>query len=68
MAAPVPVTQELSQAFLDALGARRIEYVPNQLVTSIGNGRPARERRSVPYDHFIGIPVHRVPEVVEVRG
>ena len=69
MAAPVPVTQELSQAFLDALGARRIEYVPNQLVTSIGNGQAQlASGGSVPYDHFIGIPVHRVPEVVESSG
>jgi sulfide:quinone oxidoreductase len=69
MAAPVPVTQELSQAFLDALGARRIEYVPNQLVTSIGNGQAQlASGGSVPYDHFIEIPVHRVPEVVESSG
>ena len=69
MAAPVPVTQELSQAFLDALGARGIEYVPNQLVTSIGNDQARlASGGSVPYDHFIGIPVHRVPEVVESSG
>jgi sulfide:quinone oxidoreductase len=69
MAAPVPVTQELSQAFLDALGARGIEYVPNQLVTSIGNGQARlASGGSVPYNHFIGIPVHRVPEVVESSG
>ena len=69
MAAPVPVTKQLSQAFLDALGARRIEYVPNQLVTSIGNGQARlASGGSVPYDHFIGIPVHRVPEVVESSG
>jgi sulfide:quinone oxidoreductase len=69
MAAPVPVTQELSQAFLDALGARGIEYVPNQLVTSVGNGQARlASGGSVPYDHFIGIPVHRVPEVVESSG
>ena len=69
MAAPVPVTQELSQAFLDALGARGIEYVPNQLVTSIGNGQARLASGGhVPYDHFIGIPVHRVPEVVESSG
>jgi sulfide:quinone oxidoreductase len=69
MAAPVPVTQELSQAFLDALGERGIEYVPSQLVTSIGNGQARlASGGSVPYDHFIGVPVHRVPEVVESSG
>src|SRR5438876_5028792 len=66
MAAPVPVTKELSQAFLDALGERGIEYVPKKLVTSIEDGQARlASGESVPYDHFIGIPAHRVPEVVE---
>ncbi|TMK73575.1 MAG: NAD(P)/FAD-dependent oxidoreductase [Actinobacteria bacterium] len=69
MAAPVPVTKELSQAFLDALGERGIEYVPKQLVTSIEDGQARLAGgESVPYDHFIGIPAHRVPEVVESSG
>src|SRR5919108_1557439 len=69
MAAPVPVTKEVSQALLDALGERGIEYVPKQLVTSIDNGEARlASGGSVPYDHFIGIPAHRVPEVVERSG
>jgi sulfide:quinone oxidoreductase len=69
MAAPVPVTKEVSEAFLDALGERGIEYVPKQLVTSIDNGQARlASGESVPYDHFIGIPVHRVPKVVESSG
>jgi sulfide:quinone oxidoreductase len=69
MAAPVPVTKEVSQAFLDALGERGIEYVPKQLVTSIDNGQARlASGESVPYDHFIGIPAHRVPGVVESSG
>src|ERR671934_312696 len=69
MAAPVPVTKEVSRAFLDALGERGIEYVPKQLVTSIDNGQARlASGESVPYDHFIGIPVHRVPKVVESSG
>jgi sulfide:quinone oxidoreductase len=69
MAAPVPVTKEVSQAFLDALGERGIEYVPKQLVTSIEDGQARlASGESVPYDHFIGIPAHRVPEVVESSG
>ena len=35
MAAPVPVTKELSQSFLDALGKRGIEYVPNQHIAGL---------------------------------
>lgn len=69
MAAPVPVTEEVSQAFLDALGERGIEYVAQQLVTSLEEGQARlASGESVPYDHFIGIPAHRVPEVVESSG
>jgi sulfide:quinone oxidoreductase len=71
MAAPVPITKEVSQSILDALGARGIEYVPNQHVTELDV--PSRTVRteggeSFPYDLFVGIPVHRVPEVVEQSG
>jgi sulfide:quinone oxidoreductase len=71
MAAPVPITRELSQGILDALGERGIEYVPNTLVTALDtSARTARlgSGESIPYDLFVGIPVHRVPEVVETSG
>jgi sulfide:quinone oxidoreductase len=69
MAAPVPVTREVSQAFLDALGERGIEYVPKQLVTSIDDGQARLAGGgTVAYDHFIGIPAHRAPEVVVSSG
>ena len=71
MAAPVPITKEVSQQILGALEERGIEYVPKQLVVSLDT--QAKEARlasggSVPYDLFIGVPVHRVPEVVESSG
>ena len=71
MAAPVPITKELSQRFLDALVERGIEYVPNQHITELDTrDKSARlaTGESVPYDMFVGIPVHRVPEVVETSG
>ena len=71
MAAPVPVTKEVSQMFLAALEGRGIRYAPKEVVVSLD----ARERTarlasggSMPYDLFIGIPVHRVPAVVERSG
>ena len=71
MGAPVPVTKEVSQVFLRALDERGIEYAPKELVV----GLDARERKArlasggnVPYDLFIGIPVHRVPDVVKQAG
>jgi sulfide:quinone oxidoreductase len=71
MAAPVPITKEVSQSILDALHERGIEYVPNQHITELDTR--SKEARlasggTVPYDLFIGIPVHRVPEVVERSG
>jgi sulfide:quinone oxidoreductase len=71
MAAPVPVTKEVSQVFLRALDERGIGYAPKELVVSLD--RRARTARlasggSVPYDLFIGIPVHRVPGVVTRSG
>jgi sulfide:quinone oxidoreductase len=71
MAAPVPVTQEVSQLFRRALDERSIEYTPKQRVVSLdAGGRLARleSGESVPYDLFIGIPVHRVPQVVASCG
>ena len=71
MAAPVPVTKQVSQAFLEILSERRIEYVPKQLVVRLDPR--AKEAvlaggETVPYDLFIGVPIHRVPEVVERSG
>ena len=71
MAAPVPITKELSQAFLGALHERAIEYVPKTLVVGLDSGTKTARLQSggsLPYDHFIGIPVHRVPEVIESSG
>jgi sulfide:quinone oxidoreductase len=68
MSAPVPITKEVSQSILDALAARRIEYVPNQHITKLDPGGKnvlLESGESLPYDLFVGIPVHRVPDVVE---
>ncbi|MFZ0973300.1 MAG: FAD/NAD(P)-binding oxidoreductase, partial [Solirubrobacteraceae bacterium] len=71
MAAPVPVTKEVSQLFLTALDERGIQYAPKQLVVGLdARARTARlaSGSSVPYDLFIGIPVHRAPTVVTRSG
>jgi sulfide:quinone oxidoreductase len=71
MAAPVPITKEVSQSILSALEERDIEYVPNQRVVELDTrNREARLAcgESVSYDLFVGIPVHRVPHVVELSG
>jgi sulfide:quinone oxidoreductase len=71
MAAPVPVTKEVSQSILDALAERGIDYLPSEHVLELDT--KSKEARlesggAIPYDLFVGIPVHRVPEVVASSG
>jgi sulfide:quinone oxidoreductase len=71
MSAPVPVTPEVSQRFLDELEARDIEYLAQQTVVELDV--PAKQAvlesgERLPYDLFVGIPIHRVPAVVKESG
>jgi sulfide:quinone oxidoreductase len=71
MEAPVPITKEMSQSILDALSERGIEYVPNQHLTALDtetNEVQLADGGSIPYDLFVGVPVHRAPKVVEDAG
>jgi sulfide:quinone oxidoreductase len=71
MAAPVPVSNEVSQSILDALAERDIAYVASQHFTELDTRRgEARltSGESVPYDLFVGIPIHKVPDVVAQSG
>jgi sulfide:quinone oxidoreductase len=71
IAAPVPITKELSQSILDALAERDIEYVPNQHFVELdtrNNEARLESGDSISYDLFVGIPVHRVPHAVESSG
>jgi sulfide:quinone oxidoreductase len=71
MGAPVPVTPAVSQRFLDELEARGIEYTGKSLVVEIdpaGKEAVLESGERLPYDLFIGIPIHRVPAVVAESG
>lgn len=71
MQRPVPVTGAVSQMFRDALASRGIEELPQRLVTSIDpTARMARlaTGETLPYDLFVGIPVHRAPEPLAPSG
>ena len=71
MAAPVPITPEVSQQFLDELAARGIEYVGKQRVVELDQTAKEAVLESgerLPYDLFVGIPIHRVPDVVAESG
>jgi sulfide:quinone oxidoreductase len=70
MQSPVPVSPETSAAIVRALAERDIGYTPGRRVFGIDpTAHVARLKTGdVPYDLFIGIPVHRVPAVVETSG
>jgi sulfide:quinone oxidoreductase len=71
MSAPVPVTPEVSQRFLDELEARGIEYLAQKQVVELDVAAKEAVLESgerLPYDLFVGIPIHRVPAVVKESG
>jgi sulfide:quinone oxidoreductase len=71
MQRPVPVTGPVSQMFRDGLAARGIEELPQQVVTSIDPAAQAAQLATgdaLPYDLFVGIPVHRAPEPLTAAG
>ncbi len=71
MTAPVPVTPDVSQRFLDELAARGIEYLGQKHVVELDPAakEAVLERgERLSYDLFVGIPVHRVPAVVAESG
>jgi len=71
MQRPVPVTGEVSQLFRDALAARGIEELPEHTVARIDPAtRTARLARggTLPYDLFVGIPIHQAPDPLAASG
>jgi len=71
MPRPVPVTGDVSQMFRDALSARGIEELSQHLVTSIDPATRTAQLangESLPYDLFVGIPIHRAPDPLTASG
>jgi sulfide:quinone oxidoreductase len=68
---PIPPSPETSQAILTAFAARGITFVKDQLVKALDATRKVAvlsDGTEMPYDLFLGIPVHRVPQVVVESG
>jgi sulfide:quinone oxidoreductase len=68
-AAPVPAPA--SRALLSAFAERDITFVPGQVVRSLDPKRHIAvldDGRQMPCDLFLGVPKHRVPDVVAESG
>ena len=67
--APVPPSPDTSAAILARFAERGIEFVPNHTVVGLESDVAVlQDGTRLPFDLFLGIPVHRVPAVVEVSG
>jgi len=68
---PIPPSPAASKALLQAFEERGIEWHPNTVVRELDPAtKVARlaDGGEMPFDLFLGVPVHRVPEVVQASG
>ena len=68
---PIPPSPDTSKAILAAFAERGITFVKDNLVKSLDPGRKVAalsDGTELPYDLFLGVPVHRVPPVVVESG
>jgi sulfide:quinone oxidoreductase len=68
---PIPPSPAASEALLVAFAERGIEWHPNRLVSGLDPARKVAmfaDGSEMPYDLFLGVPVHRVPAVVVESG
>jgi sulfide:quinone oxidoreductase len=68
---PIPPSPDASAAVLAAFAERDIRFVRGTLVRGLDPGRRAAllsDGGELPYDLFLGVPVHRVPAVVQDSG
>ncbi len=68
---PIPPSPATSRALLAAFAERGITFLPNRLVRELDPARRVAvldDESEMPYDLFLGVPKHRVPEVVAASG
>jgi sulfide:quinone oxidoreductase len=69
--APIPPSPAASKALFAAFAERGITFVPNRRVRALDPARRVAildDASEMPYDLFLGIPKHRVPDVVAASG
>ena len=68
---PIPPSPDASKALLAAFEERGIDWHPQTLVRELDPARRVAmlgDGAEMPYDLFLGVPAHRVPEVVARIG
>lgn len=68
---PIPPAPDASRVLMGAFAERGITFVPDRLVRELDPGRHMLvldDGSELPYDLFLGIPKHRVPDVVAASG
>jgi sulfide:quinone oxidoreductase len=68
---PIPPSPDASAALLAAFEERGIDWHPQTLVQGLDPARRVAmlsDGAEMPYDLFLGVPVHRAPEVVAQSG
>jgi sulfide:quinone oxidoreductase len=68
---PIPPSPETSEAILERFDERGIVFVPDRRVASLdpaAHDAVLDDGSRLPFDLFLGIPVHRAPAVVETSG
>jgi sulfide:quinone oxidoreductase len=71
LGAPIPPSPAASAALLQAFAERGIEWHPERIVRRLDPERRVAvlaDGEEMPFDLFLGVPVHRVPEVVATSG
>jgi sulfide:quinone oxidoreductase len=68
---PIPPAPETSEAILARFAERGIEFVPGHKVAALDPSTHEAvldDDARMPYDLFLGIPVHRAPAVLDASG
>ena len=68
---PIPPSPDTSRALLHAFEERNIKFIAKHSVKAIDPSRKVAvldDGTEMPFDLFLGIPKHRVPDVVEKSG
>jgi sulfide:quinone oxidoreductase len=68
---PIPPSPDTSKALLEAFAERGIRYVGERTVRSLDPARRVAvldDDDEMPYDIFLGVPKHKVPDVVAASG